>query len=385
LNYALMIDGNNTSAFNFSGEFARDYTIQSSHPFVTKSNNSAMNSGLLGFTWYYFDTEFAYDPQIANQPQSSYSLHLNSWATSTAQVSLAGDVNGTINGTITGSGSGASLIGSTAISIANNSYTSAVVGTDNGQKTASSLLNKINSALSSALTSALQSDLNSLATSGLSLLTHPLGKVFNSLLSSKPSNQQRVNLNLAAKITLNGNITTNQPAMNFAGALPGTARGDQSGWLPYYNSTLGVFNLSTPPVVKYKVVTMYPPPPPGSKDVQYLVQVPPSVVLNPAIANEVTMGPVSVTLVYQKQYSGMDRAYNPNYLSSTALSNFTLINNVYGNEWYAFSAPYTIRYDWWTGTPDPNIVVQIAFTIYPNNGAPPVDIVKTYRPTFVPG
>jgi hypothetical protein len=85
---------------------------------------------------------------------------------------------------------------------------------------------------------------------------------------------------------------------------------------------------------------MYPPPPPGSKDVQYLVQVPPSVVLNPAIANEVTMGPVSVTLVYQKQYSGMDRAYNPNYLSSTALSNFTLINNVYGNEWYAFSAPY---------------------------------------------
>jgi len=41
------------------------------------------------------------------------------------------------NGTITGSGSGASLIGSTAISIANNSYTSAVVSTADGQKSTS--------------------------------------------------------------------------------------------------------------------------------------------------------------------------------------------------------------------------------------------------------
>jgi hypothetical protein len=83
----------------------------------------------------------------------------------------------------------------------------------------------------------------------------------------------------------------------------------------YYNNTLGVFNLSSPPVVKYKVVRMYPPPPPGYKDVQYLVQLPLGIVLNPAIANEVTVGPLSVTLIYMKQYSGKDVSYNPNLVA----------------------------------------------------------------------
>jgi len=39
----------------------------------------------------------------------------------------------------------------------------------------------------------------------------------------------------------------------------------------------------------------------------------------------------------------------------------------------------------WSGTPEQNIVVQLAFTITPRNGGPSVEIVKLYRPTFVPG
>ena len=44
LTYALMIDGNSTSALNFVGEFAKDYTVQSSHPFAVKAVNGQLDA-----------------------------------------------------------------------------------------------------------------------------------------------------------------------------------------------------------------------------------------------------------------------------------------------------------------------------------------------------
>lgn len=384
LTYALMIDGNNTSALNFAGEFAKNYAVRSSHPFVVKTNSASFNQGLLNQAWYYFDTQFAYDPQITGQPQASYSLAMNGWATSESKIKLSGDINGTINGTINGSGKGVNLFGSLIGSITSTSYENAVTVMDNGAKADASLKNKINTAIGGGLSDAIKSSLNQLATQGLQILSSPLSNLFGSIISSDPTPQQKVELNLAAKINVSGDITTDVPAVKFTGAIPGTTRGDPSGYLPYYNETLGLFNLAAPPVVRWKVVTgLYPPPSGGQKDVQYF-SVTPSVVLNPAIAGEVTLSQVTASLIYIKTYSGKETFTNSNYLASTNFTNWAVVNNVFGNVWYGFSAPYAIRYDYWSGIPEQNIVVRVKFTVSPTNGSPPVEVVKLYKPTFVP-
>ena len=385
LTYALMIDGSNTSALNFNSEFAKDYSVRNAHPFVVKTNTASFNQGLLNGAWYYFDTEFAYDPNITGQPQPTFSLALNAWATSVSKIKLSGDINGTINGTIGGTGKGATLFGNLFAPISTTSYENGVVRMDNGAKTQTSLGNKINSAVSSGLASALQSDLSKLATQGLSILTSPLSKVFNSILSSNPSPQQKVDLKLAARITVSGDITTDQPAFYFKGAIPGTARGDLSGYVPYYNSTLGVFNLAAPPIVRWRVLTgLQPPPTNGQKDVQYMIVDAPNVVFNPAVAGEFTVSSVTTTLIYIKSYSGQEPLTNSNFLANTNFTNWAVINNVYGNVWYGFSAPYAIRYNLWSGTPEQNIVEMISFSIIPKNGSPPVEVAKIYKPTFLP-
>jgi hypothetical protein len=384
LTYALMIDGNNTSAFNFLGEFAKDYTVRNSHPFVVKTNTASFNQGLINQAWYYFDTQFAYDPNIAGQPQTSYSLALNGWATSDSKIKLSGDINGTINGTIAGSGKGVTLFGTLIGSIASTSYENSVTLIDNGAKADASLNNKINTAIDAGLSDAIKSSLTRLATQGLQILSSPLSNLFGSILSSNPSPQQKIDLNLAAKINVSGDVTTDFPAVRFVAALPGTARGDSSGYLPYYNQTLGLFNLAAPPVVTWRVVTgLYPPPSSGQTDVQYFSVNPTNIVINPAVASQVTVSQGTASLIYIKSYSGNESLTNWNYLASTNFTNWAVINNVYGNVWYGFSAPYAIRYDYWSGTPEQNIVVKITFTVTPNNGSPPVEVAKIYKPTFV--
>lgn len=384
LTYALMIDGNNTSALNFVGEFMKDNTVRVTHPFDLKSNSSMFNQGLINQAWYYLDTPFAYDPQIAGQPQASYSLALNGWATSEAKVTLDGDINGTLNGTISGSGGSVNLFGSVINGISSSTIQNSTIVTDNGTKTEASLQDKISSSVSSGLADALKSNLNTLATQGLQIIGSPLSNVFSSILSSNPSPQQKVELKLAAKITLNGNVTTEQPAVVFKGALPGTTRGDPSGYLPYYNETLGAFSLAAPPVVTWKVMSTYPPSTNGQKNIQYFAQRP-TVVVNPAIASEVTVSLPEVSLVYIKLYSGKEVFSNYNYLANPNFTGWNPINNVMGNLWFSFSAPYAITYNQWTGTPEQNIVVRVAFTVTPNNGSPPIEVVQMYRPRYVAG
>jgi hypothetical protein len=384
LTYALMIDGNNTSALNFTGEFAKDYAVQNAHPFAVKTNSASDSQGLLNQQWYYFDTEIAYDPQITGKPQASYSLALNAWATSVSKIQLSGDINGTINGTISGAGKGVNLFGSIIGGITSSSIENSITIVDGGQQAKVSLEDKLDNAVSSGLADAVRSNLNTLATQGLNILGGPLSNLFSSIISSNPTPQQKVELTLAAKINVTGDFTTDQPAITFKGAVPGTTRGDPSGYLPFYNETLGLFNLAAPPVVTWRVATggIFPPPSNGQKDVQYFPVVP-SVVINPAIAGEITVSQVTASLIYVKTYSGKETFSNPNFLANTALSNFPVVNNLFGNVWYGFSAPYAIRYDFWTGTPEANIVVKVSFTITPNNGAPPVEVVKLYKPTFV--
>ncbi len=390
LTYALMIDGNNTSALNFVGEFPRDYSVRNSHPFVVKTNSASFNQGLLNQAWYYFDTEFAYDPNITGQPQSSYSLALNGWATSDSKIKLSGDISGTINGTISGSGKGVSLFGNAIGSIASTSYENSLTLIDNGAKAEASLGNKINTAIGGGLSDAIKSNLNKLATQGLQIISSPLSNLFGSIIGSDVSPQQKVALNLAARINVTGDVTTDAPAVRFVGALPGTARGDPAGYLPLYNETLGAFNLAAPPVVSWRVIT-WPPDPasPGQTDIQYQLSQP-SVIVNPAIAAEVDVSGVIATFLYIKQYSGKEPLTNHNRLASwnfatesSTLGNSAVVNNVFGNVWYTFGLPRPLRYDLWSGTPEQNIVVKLTFTLTPRNGSPPVEVVKIYKPTFV--
>lgn len=385
LTHALMIDGDSTSALNFEGEFAKDYNVRSYHPFVVKTNNQQFSGGLINGAWYYFDTQFAYDPRITGRPQPTYSLAMNAFATTTSKVKLSGDINGTIAGTITGSGTNATLLGGLTIgALSQNSYQNGVAVVNNGGDANNTLSDKINTAVSSGLATALKNNLSQLASAGLKIIGTPLANVFTSLVSSDPSPQQKVNLSLAANLNVSGDITTDWSAGKFSGAIPGTARGDPSGYLPYYNGTLGAFNLAAPAQVRWQVANgLYPPKSPGQTDVQYF-PVTPTVVLNPEIADSVAISQVVASVVYIQQYSGKETFYNPNYLSSSPfLSYFPVINSLYGNVWYAFSAPYAVRYNYWSGTPETNIVEQITFTLSPKNGSPPVEIVKYYKPTFI--
>jgi hypothetical protein len=385
ITYALMIDGANTSMFNFSGEFAKINTVLQPHPFI-KSNTASFNQGLLQYSWQYFDAEFCYDPNVKNKPQTTYSLALNGWATSTARITLQGDVNGTVNGTIDGSGSGVSLFSNLIGSITNSSVKNSVTHVDNGTKAKVSFEDKINTAVSSGLADALKSNLNKLASQGLQILSSPLSNVFSSIISSSISPQQKVSLNLAAKINLTGDISTEVPAVVYKSAVPGTARGDLSGYLPYYNEPLGAFSLSSPPIVRFKRVNIptFPAQPTGTVQVQYLVDNNAAVVLNPAIANDVTMSPVSTTLIYMKSYSGKEPVTTAS-LTPNNFNGWAVVNNVNGNIWYAFSAPYVINYNWFSGTPEQSLIVRVAFTLTPKNGSPPVEISKLFFPQFIPG
>jgi hypothetical protein len=234
-------------------------------------------------------------------------------------------------------------------------------------------------------------ELSKLATQGLQFLTNPLSTMLSSLVSSKQGANQSVELKLAAKINLNGQSVSTTPVKFFKSAIPGTARGDNSGFLPFYNEPLGVFSLSSQPVVNFKQVYTSYPPDPNLKEIQYLVSTNLPFVLNPAIANEVTVQPPSVRLIYLRTYNGKEPlSSNGNSINSSASfqsfgSPWPVINNVMGNHWVGFSAPYVVKYNYFSGTPEDNIVVHVTWKIVPNNGSDPIEIVKMFKPQFIPG
>ena len=395
MTFAFQMDGMQTSMLNFAGGRAagtlREYK---NHPYILETNAGEFNTGLANNRWYHFDVETSYDPRISGQAQSSYSLAVNSWATSVSTMTLKGSLTGTANGTITRSGSGVSLFAGLANAI-NVSKTNTVstnsVTYKTGEEVKQTLGNKIDSQVSSGLAKALGSAMNKLAGEGLKVIQSPLSNVFASLVSSDKLDKQKVSLSLAAKLDLKGDITTPTPGFVFKGAVPGTRRGNETGFLPLYNHPLGVFNLKSKPVVNYyKIRNDWSRPGYPGTTVQYLLD---QSSIQVQLNNEAPLlnGSriyTSSTLVYLDAYSGDDLkdgvTASPD--RNAFLSGMTPVNSVAGNKWYSFSAPYFIRYHWFSRPSKARIAVLVKVTLTPKDSSvEPVEFVKLFPVTFRQG
>ncbi len=386
LSNAFIFDGNATSHLNFSNDFAQNITEKLAHPFEIQSNIEALNTGVSSGTWYSFDHELAYDPDIKNYDADDISIELRSWASKNSLVDLTGSVDGNISGYIQTSGSSISLFNNLIndISIANTTKNiTTSIFSNNKDDVKQTLIDKIDNKVSSGLADAISSSLSKLASEGLNFLSSPLSKLFNSAISTSIDNKQRVNLDLSAKIALKGSLTSEVPIFNMKFITPGTKRTTEiPGYYPYElnDKTLGIFNISAKPIIS-KQTTVYLTSNRTDTRAETYYRLNPNsfdLIINPAIQSEIVISNVKKDILWIKKYQ--ERTFDNHTSNSASISN--LVNITAGNEWYLTGQSFVAVRQPFLGYVPANLAVRVSFTVTPKNGAEPVHIVKTFRPTI---
>ncbi|MBN9380430.1 MAG: hypothetical protein J0H74_06675 [Chitinophagaceae bacterium] len=227
-----------STMLNFIGQ---DFIDVNTHRTVfTKIEPYQMATG----AWYAAQYEIAYDPNIATSSYTQVGLNWSLKWTYVTQISLGGDIQGTIKGTISTPASGFDLSG-----LASNAATGALEasglsifqnnagndpahpGTGNHLGLPANVFESMQSGLSSGLSGVVKN-------------------IFSGIFGSGGSTQN-VDLTLNAKITLTGSATQSGaliPDPGLTVGLPGTTNSQSvQGLNPYYNSPMGVFNISATP------------------------------------------------------------------------------------------------------------------------------------------
>jgi hypothetical protein len=230
--------------------------------------------------WFMMQYELAYDPQLGTIPYNQMQL---SWFTnynSVSQISLGGNITGTLNGTITASGStntvntalgnlgkvagtvGLQAVGSSFLNNAAGNYPGSNFTYDANGNVTGTVNNPVSANNNLGLPNDIFTSLKTGLSAGLSAATGNFGGAISSVFSaifggSSAPATQTVSLNLNASLTLNGTSTTGGsfPASPTSVWVPGTQGlttaniANIQGYIPLYQSALGVFSLNNAPVV----------------------------------------------------------------------------------------------------------------------------------------
>ncbi len=341
-------------------------------------------------TWFVYQYEIAYDPNVKNLEFTDLGLEWTSqWANVTNIV-----LNGIQTGTITG------YIGDPAA----------------GQFNFGSLLTQgastfLGSAYNSTLISVLDAGANPNAVGSTApyndALNNALGGIvkgfFSAILGTNNNNTQTVNLSINTKMNLTGNMVSNGGIEDKKLVLPGQLNSQTAnGLTPGYDAIMGVFNISNKPTVNgslnWYTVTFDDPYGGGSisyqmKEISYALDPNSySLIWNPAVVNSnsdgVTIQNLKTQIVLLSGYAfyTTSPAENPNTGGdgpNGLLVDGTGTIETVGNFSVAASIPNSttpISIDSSEGWDYANLGVRVTFDVVPNNGSPTnkTTITKTF-------
>ena len=357
VNHGLNLYGNNVSSpmLNFNAqEIIRADQNQTAFAQVYKQPINA-NGG----TWYVFQYEIAYDPNVAGTSFPNFGLTWASTYASVSNVYLNGSLNGTITGTI-GAYPAFSQIDF------NNTMGNAVI-----------------TALGSANYLGLGGDYGKAVNNGI----HYIVKDFLSGILGNGG--QAVNLAINAKIKIEGSIVTSGGLENMKLILPGQTNSQTGdGNTPDYNSVLGVFNVIGKPMIRidavgHSIQTTEPndgvtPCTEAWVDAKlWLDDQSINMIFNPAIINGTSTG-ATIQNLKKEILLFWDNPNYPEHIGTMFEYIEPLVNPTFANpgltSYYTQFCSSEGRSPW-----TPEMAVRISFDVVPNNGAPPSKIVKTFR------
>jgi hypothetical protein len=379
-----VVSSNGSTMLNFLGKDVVDAAERRAN---YSQIEPAPNDGSLPLAsnkWYMLQYELAYDPQVVNTSYQNIQL---SWFTNyygVANISLGGTIEGTIKGTTGASSSqantfsalqnGGKVLGTGVLAgvgslFINNNTRNATTG-ENSLGLPNSVFKSIANGISGALSG---------ATGGI---PGAITNVFSAIFGGSSAGQT-MNFALNANINLTGTSTSGGsfPSSPTSVWVPGSIISPLAqNYIPLYNETMGVFNLSGRPSFDYLHTTArfideqnVTPKSVASieirkKDNAGLIQI------NPAVSNI-----ASVTVISQEQLilfaPTTDNILRPQSGHSEQVG-------IYPNVFVAdpsFSSS-SIRY---AASPSQTVIdfiggVRFTLRVTPNNGAPPVTIVKTF-------
>lgn len=302
-------------------------------------------------TWYAFEYELAYDPNLASQNVGDLNFI---WPISTnliTQVNLNGNIDGKLNGSISTPGVDLSVVSN--ITTNNNSSINIKGGSD---------LEKVKPSIGAQLYSTVKGLLTKNITSQLGNLVQGL---FNGIFGGKKdTNTDNVKLKLDAQISLQGNTTINTLMTSGAIKIPGYNFSNPAGHTPAYNEVLGVFYISNKPVVTETIYitpqrnamgNMIPP----KKEYIYTPKLSSfNLVINPAVLSVATIQNISYQMILEhsehyEMVGGIEVIGTRKYVYGTSVGVLNNEGNMVG--------------------------IRVMFDVVPNNGSPKSVMVKTFK------
>lgn len=302
----------NTSILNFNQDFAKAMDVRKPAYTEYLSGDKSLpgGTGLTDKTWYMFNFEIAFDDQCIKIPSNQNDLMISARGIVYSELKLSGSQTGSINGEILFNSPNSSLFNIQSLNFNNSSTkdnntknsipneTNVDARTNSGQE----WLNKISSSITSGVSGAVQKVAGALSSNILNLAISPIGNFLNSLVHRGTATNAAVNLSLSTRIEITGYLTTQEAVSCTNLYIPGLAAND----VEYiYNKPIGVFNLSTTPIVKYQQ-TYWKNAPQGPKYYQYfdIDKSSFNFAINPIIKNEITVLSSKTYLMFYKRYEG---------------------------------------------------------------------------------
>lgn len=219
----------NSNILNYSA-------VERVHPINQTSFSMIENQKLTysGGTWYIFEYEMAYDPNIKNTSFPSFGLaSVPSWV-NLSQINLNGTAVGNIEGTIGNAASSFNLTGLL------QKATTTVVGGMAYSSILSALVPKTSTDNEAELRKTLEDG-------GKGLVKGIINGVLG--IGTTGDSYQKVKLNLNTDIKLNGNITSSGSLFDMKFAIPGQSNSTSIFGVNYHKN-LGIFSLSAIPVIR---------------------------------------------------------------------------------------------------------------------------------------
>lgn len=328
--------------------------------------------------WYMFQYEIAYDPQITTMGYQDIQMGWFTNYNSVSQISLGGTLVGTINGTV-GAQSNALTSALTKAGVVAGTGVLALAGQ-------SFLANNVLDAAGDNTIGLPAAAFNAVSQGVTKALSGAAGDVpgaFSGIMSAifgGSSGGQTVNLSLNANINLKGTTTTagSFPSSPTSVYVPGTnITSAAQNYVPLYNSTLGVFNLTTRPTVD--IIANHSPDQQGYYEFEFaldngLASLP--FVVNPAVSTDRTNGATianfnALILVVDPIIPAQSVYNTPETIGTHFVIPQTLDDD---DEMQRLIIFYS--------EPNPpiptTVAVRVSFDVIPFNGAPKTSIVKTF-------
>lgn len=418
----------NSSLLNFNADFASPMDVRNPRYSEFASGEAAIPSsqGLTDDTWYMFEYELAYDNNVGNLTQEQSDFILGARAINISSINISGTQEGSISGDIMFSAPssmfslGSIKVDKSRVSTDNSNQTNMTFNTGlNSGDEASNWWQKLGGKVKDGISSAVGKSSGELAGNVLSLVTDPLGKFLNSLIKQEKNSGPTVKLKMATQIDLEGTITNEVPITSVNLHIPGS----QNNTLDYlYDQPIGAFNINTAPKVKYAQTYYHIARWGTPRYYQYfsLDRNSFEFVINPAIANDITILEESSELLFYKRYAGGMTLQKLTGFGCASLPNNTLAFSTDLNlpSGQAYNCPdhregyeyYTIKEGitippvatsesfgvWWDEIPAPNyleylpkmqpdgrVVVRTHLKYRINATGKEIDVVKTYLPEFI--